>query len=149
MSTPLRRVFVYGTLKKGEPNHYWLTDVSNGKARYIAKGRTNERYPLIIATRYNIPFLLDVPGKGHFVAGEIYEVDDRMLSRLDVLEDYPKLYDRRSEMIRNEETNAIESCLIYLMRSFPKRLLEKPLLEEYRNSPEKPYVEADDIVFDE
>lgn len=149
MSATLRRVFVYGTLKKGEPNHHWLTDATNGRARFIAQGRTTERYPLIIATRYNIPFLLDVPGKGHFVVGEIYEIDDRMLGRLDVLEDYPKLYDRRPEMIRNEETNTVESCLIYLMRSFPKRLLDKPLLEEYRNSAEKPYVEADDIVFDE
>ncbi|XP_049290191.1 putative gamma-glutamylcyclotransferase CG2811 [Anopheles funestus] len=148
MSTALRRVFVYGTLKKGEPNHHWLTDVSNGRARFIAKGRTTVQYPLIVATRYNIPFLLDVPGTGHFVVGEIYEIDDRMLGRLDVLEVYPKLYDRRPEVIRNEETNVVESCWIYLMRSFPKRLLEKQLLEEYRDSPDKPYVEADDIEFD-
>ncbi|XP_052901471.1 putative gamma-glutamylcyclotransferase CG2811 [Anopheles moucheti] len=149
MSTALRRVFVYGTLKKGEPNHHWLTDVGNGRVRFIAKARTTVQYPLIVASRHNVPFLLDVPGTGHFVVGEIYEIDDRMLSHLDVLEDYPKLYDRRPEVIRNEETNTDESCWTYLLRSFPKHLLEKPLLEEYRDSAEKPYVEADDIEFDE
>uniref|UniRef100_A0A182WY00 Gamma-glutamylcyclotransferase family protein n=1 Tax=Anopheles quadriannulatus TaxID=34691 RepID=A0A182WY00_ANOQN len=149
MSTTLRRVFVYGTLKRGEPNHHWLTDAANGQARFIAKGRTVGRYPLVVATRHNVPFLLDVPGTGHSVVGEIYEIDDRMLGRLDVLEDYPQLYDRRPEEIRNETSSAVECCLVYLIRSFPKRLLELPLLEEYRDTPEKPYAESDDIVFDE
>ncbi|XP_053669703.1 putative gamma-glutamylcyclotransferase CG2811 [Anopheles nili] len=153
MST-LRRVFVYGTLKRGEPNHHWLTDVTNGKARFIAKGHTTVRYPLVVASPYNIPFLLDVPGRGHFIAGEIYEVDDPMLSRLDVLEDYPKLYDRRPEVIQRVEAadgTAEESCLIYLMKSFPKQLLEKPMLEEYRDCPEQPYteVEGEEIYFEE
>uniref|UniRef100_A0A182PYE0 Gamma-glutamylcyclotransferase family protein n=1 Tax=Anopheles epiroticus TaxID=199890 RepID=A0A182PYE0_9DIPT len=149
MNTVLRRVFVYGTLKRDEPNHHWLTDAANGQARFIAKGRTVERYPLVVATRHNVPFLLDVPGKGYQVAGEIYEIDDHMLSRLDVLEDYPRLYDRRPEEITNEENSTVELCWFYLLRNFPQRLLEKPLLEEYRNSAEKPYVESDDIVFDE
>uniref|UniRef100_A0A182JQ59 Gamma-glutamylcyclotransferase family protein n=1 Tax=Anopheles christyi TaxID=43041 RepID=A0A182JQ59_9DIPT len=149
MSPTLRRVFVYGTLKRGEPNHHWLTDVANGQARFIAKGRTIVQYPLVVATRHNIPFLLDMPGTGHLVAGEIYEIDDRMLGRLDVLEDYPRLYDRRPEEIRCEVSNTVECCWVYLMRSFPKRLLELPLLEEYRDSTEKPYVEADHVVFDE
>ena len=35
-----------------------------------------DRYPLVIASRYNIPYLLDVPGRGEFVVGEIYAIDD-------------------------------------------------------------------------
>lgn len=42
--------------------------------------------PLVIATRYNIPFLLDKPGAGNYVAGEIYDVDARMMERLDEIE---------------------------------------------------------------
>lgn len=42
--------------------------------------------PLVIATRYNIPFLLDKPGAGNYVAGEIYAVDSRMMGRLDEIE---------------------------------------------------------------
>lgn len=90
----LRKVFVYGTLKKGEPNHNWLTDKQNGFARFLSRATTTTKMPLIIATRYNIPFLLNKPGKGNYVAGEIYEVDDKMMDQLDNLEDCPNLYER-------------------------------------------------------
>uniref|UniRef100_A0A2M4CNS9 Gamma-glutamylcyclotransferase family protein n=1 Tax=Anopheles darlingi TaxID=43151 RepID=A0A2M4CNS9_ANODA len=149
----LRRVFVYGTLKQGEPNHHWLTDVANGTASFVGRGTTVARYPLVIGSRYNIPFLLDVPGRGHQVRGEIYDIDDRMLARLDVLEDYPRLYERRPEAIQSEgKTGGTEvvSCWIYLLQRFPPALLEKPMLEEYRNSTALPYTEShDDKVFDD
>lgn len=62
---PLHRVFVYGTLKRGEPNHSLIQDAANGYAKFLGIGRTVTPYPLIIATRYNIPFLLKKPGIGH------------------------------------------------------------------------------------
>jgi hypothetical protein len=61
----LHRVFVYGTLKRGEPNHHWMTDTSKGFSRLLGVGRTVKKYPLVIATKYNIPFILDCPGRGH------------------------------------------------------------------------------------
>jgi gamma-glutamylaminecyclotransferase len=61
----LHRVFVYGTLKRGEPNHHWMTDTSKGYSRFLGVGRTVKKYPLVIATKYNIPFILDCPGHGH------------------------------------------------------------------------------------
>jgi len=61
----LHRVFVYGTLKRGEPNHHWMTDTSKGFSRFLGVGRTVKKYPLVIATKYNIPFILDCPGHGH------------------------------------------------------------------------------------
>lgn len=88
------KVFVYGTLKSGEPNHFWITDVSNGSARLLSAGETVEKYPLVTATRFNIPFLLNLPGDGFRISGEIYEVDDEKLKQLDILEDYPRFYDR-------------------------------------------------------
>ncbi|XP_058053860.1 putative gamma-glutamylcyclotransferase CG2811 [Anopheles bellator] len=142
---PLRRVFVYGTLKRGEPNHHWLTSVANGEASFVGRGTTVARYPLVIGSRYNIPFLLDVAGQGHNVRGEIYTIDDRMLSRLDVLEDYPRLYERRPEEIRQEADGVVITCWIYLLQRFPERLLEgTELLEEYRNNAHRPYTESDD-----
>lgn len=59
------KVFVYGTLKSGEPNHHWLTDLENGHASFVGAGKTIAKYPLVIASKYNIPFLLDVPGQGN------------------------------------------------------------------------------------
>lgn len=87
-------VFVYGTLKKGEPNHYWLTSADHGFAKFQCTAITATKFPLIVATKYNIPFLLNVPDIGHNISGEIYSVDEQMFANLDELEDYPILYDR-------------------------------------------------------
>lgn len=105
----LFKVFVYGTLKRGEPNHHWLTRSENGVSRFLGIGTTVEKFPLVVGTRYNIPFLLDQRGTGHNVQGEIYEVDEAMFANLDVLEDYPNYYDREEQAIAmNDEYVAIE-----------------------------------------
>lgn len=44
--------------------------------------------PLVIATRYHIPFVLNKPGTGNQVLGEIYDVDEKMMSTCDSLENY-------------------------------------------------------------
>ncbi|XP_005460817.1 gamma-glutamylaminecyclotransferase B [Oreochromis niloticus] len=90
----MTRVFVYGTLKKGQPNYYRMIDSNNGKAEYLGSAFTIQKYPLVIATEYNIPFLLNIPGQGHRVHGEIYKVDDQMLKFLDDFESVPTLYQR-------------------------------------------------------
>lgn len=92
--TNFAKVFVYGTLKNGQPNHYWMTDTKNGAALFIDKGMTQTKFPLIVATKYNIPCLLNAMGTGHYINGEIYSIDEQKLRHLDELEDYPQLYDR-------------------------------------------------------
>ena len=105
VSTLLFNIFVYGTLKKGQPNHMLLTNVTNGNANFVSNGQTLNQFPLVIGTRYNIPFLLDKPGTGYNVSGEVYEVNETMLSRLDILEDYPEFYDREQQDIHIEDGN--------------------------------------------
>lgn len=63
--SPLKRIFVYGTLKRGEPNNGILLNSTNGHAKFKGIGKTFNKYPLVIATKYNIPFLLKKPGTGH------------------------------------------------------------------------------------
>lgn len=63
--SPLKRIFVYGTLKRGEPNYGILINRDNGHAKFKGIGRTINKYPLVIATKYNIPFLLKKPDTGH------------------------------------------------------------------------------------
>uniref|UniRef100_A0A1I8NIG1 Gamma-glutamylcyclotransferase family protein n=1 Tax=Musca domestica TaxID=7370 RepID=A0A1I8NIG1_MUSDO len=137
----LFKVFVYGTLKRGEPNHHWLTKAENGYARFIAAGQTDEKFPLVVGTRYNIPFLLDHPGVGHNIQGEIYEVDKSMFANLDILEDYPNYYDREIQKITTTESRETVPCWIYLIRKFPEKLLEKEHLTSYHNTSAKPYRE--------
>lgn len=99
----LTYVFVYGTLKRGQPNHHWLTadpaEADHGTATLVGTGRTLRKYPLIVGTRYNIPFLLDQPGTGHLLHGEVYAIDAAKLAHLDVLEDYPSFYGREQQQI--------------------------------------------------
>lgn len=64
MSSNLTRVFAYGTLKRGQPNHYLMQDAKNGIAKFLTKAETVERFPLVVGTRYNIPFLLNKLGAG-------------------------------------------------------------------------------------
>ncbi|XP_055374256.1 putative gamma-glutamylcyclotransferase CG2811 isoform X2 [Condylostylus longicornis] len=132
-------VFVYGTLKRNQPNHYWLTDPENGEAIFIGEGKTKEKFPLVVGTRYNIPFLLNKVGVGNNIEGEIYEINDKMLSKLDILEDYPQYYDREIRDI--QMGNETLKCWLYLIRKFPESLLNKKLLTSYSNTKELPYRE--------
>jgi len=92
-------VFVYGTLKAGEPNYEVMSDEATGRAEFVGAGTTVHKYPLVIGSRYNIPFLLLEQGSGHNVHGEVYCVDDEKLKALDILEAYPRFYTRRQEEI--------------------------------------------------
>lgn len=58
-------VFVYGTLKGRCPNNYILENSENGKAEFLFEALTVELFPLIVATKYEIPFLLDRSGIGN------------------------------------------------------------------------------------
>uniref|UniRef100_A0A3Q3N5Z0 Gamma-glutamylaminecyclotransferase n=1 Tax=Mastacembelus armatus TaxID=205130 RepID=A0A3Q3N5Z0_9TELE len=100
----MTRVFVYGTLKKGQPNYFRMFNHNNGKAKFLASALTSEKYPLVIAGKYNIPFLLNIPGEGKRVHGEIYKVDDKMLKFLDDFEGVPKTYQRTMIQLEVEES---------------------------------------------
>lgn len=77
-------VFVYGTLKRGHGNHHWL-----GDAPFLGEAVL----PDVVLHDLG-PFPMAVPGEG-VVRGEVYGVDADGLARLDRLEGYPRLYDRR------------------------------------------------------
>ncbi|CAK1548887.1 unnamed protein product [Leptosia nina] len=131
-------VFVYGTLKRNEPNHYWLTNPDNGCGKFVSEGMTKKKYPLVIATKYNIPFVLYSPGNGHQIKGEIYSVDDKMLANLDILEDYPKWYIREIEEIIVKTPNSTKEetmkCWLYFLKNFKPDLLEMKLYESYSSN---------------
>ncbi|KAM6986735.1 gamma-glutamylaminecyclotransferase B-like [Aplochiton taeniatus] len=93
-SIQMTRIFVYGTLKTGQPNYFRMVDKSNGAAKFLGTARTVKKYPLVIAGEYNIPFLLNIPGDGQRIRGELYEVDDKMLAFLDDFESCPTMYQR-------------------------------------------------------
>jgi len=84
-STSVTRVFVYGTLLSGEPNHRLLRG-----ARLVGAARTQPRFTL-----YDYGPFPALASKGRrAVAGEVYEVDAPMLAALDRLEGHPRFYRR-------------------------------------------------------
>ncbi|XP_043091660.1 gamma-glutamylaminecyclotransferase C-like [Puntigrus tetrazona] len=131
----MQHVFVYGTLKKGQPNHVEMLDPANGRAEFLARARTVEPYPLVIATDENVPFLLDAPGTGRRVCGEIYRVDQKMLEFLDEFEDCPKTYQRTEIRLevrdRDREGDNIQEAFVYSTITYEPEWLQKPTYESY------------------
>jgi gamma-glutamylcyclotransferase (GGCT)/AIG2-like uncharacterized protein YtfP len=80
------RVFVYGTLRAGEPNHYLLDDHD-----LVGSVCTEPVFELVSLGAF--PAM--VAGGTTAVVGEVYEVDPITLAALDRLEGHPRFYQRR------------------------------------------------------
>jgi gamma-glutamylcyclotransferase (GGCT)/AIG2-like uncharacterized protein YtfP len=98
-------VFVYGTLKKHGSNHKLLE-----KSKFI-KNHILEHCQLC-DYGHGFPYLIH--SAGYYVHGEVYEVDDRILSRLDQLEGVPHLYMRRLSNFDYNGTTHIGGLSYYL-----------------------------------
>lgn len=94
-------VFVYGTLLKGEYNHHVL-----GWAQFVGTTKTPPKYDLFNLGSY--PAM--VAGGSTAVKGELYAVDDEILSRLDRLEGHPEYYERIE--IQLEDTTQVHTYLM-------------------------------------
>lgn len=79
------RVFVYGTLLRGETNHHFLR-----RARFLGRFTTRPSFALYSTGPY--PVLC--PGGRFAVSGEVYAISGLTLQALDRLEGYPEEYDR-------------------------------------------------------
>ncbi|GAB2255782.1 hypothetical protein Droror1_Dr00009560 [Drosera rotundifolia] len=80
-------IFVYGTLKRGFPNHTLLSSLiaTNDAHFHGSNYRTLNPFPLVCGP-FRVPFLLHLPGQGHRVWGELYSLSDLGLERVDELE---------------------------------------------------------------
>ena len=78
-------VFALGTLKRGFPLHHGLAD-----ARFCGEYRTVARFPMLIAGPWYAPMIFNEPGVGHHLSGDLYEVDEACLARLDTMESVGK-----------------------------------------------------------
>ncbi|XP_039298330.1 gamma-glutamylaminecyclotransferase C-like [Nilaparvata lugens] len=143
-------LFVYGTLKQGEPNQDVIKTENkiDGKeqpqSQFIGKAETIEKYPLVIATKHNVPFLLNLPGTGYNVTGEIYEINDKMLEKLDIFEECPEYYIRRKECVRLLDTQKTAECWIYFLKGHHPNLIKLEMFNNYCSNGEHglPYLES-------
>ena len=90
-------LFVFGTLKQGFRNAH----VNRGR-RLGGNFATVAAYPLLIMGPRCLPWLLDRPGEGLPVVGQVFEVDGQALAAMDVLErvDDPLWYRRQPIRVR-------------------------------------------------
>jgi gamma-glutamylaminecyclotransferase len=85
-------LFVFGTLKEGHPNFH----INKGR-RIPGDFVTAQAHPLFIVGPRLLPWLLERPGQGLPVIGQLFEADDAALALMDELEriDDPLWYQRR------------------------------------------------------
>lgn len=92
------RLFIYGTLKKGGRLHRHMEG-----QKFIGKVKTAPKYRLYAVGWF--PGLYELPSEdddvGKSIEGELYEVDDECLARLDRVEGVPSLYQRRAVTVQN------------------------------------------------
>ncbi|KAK4036250.1 putative gamma-glutamylcyclotransferase CG2811 [Daphnia magna] len=133
-------VFVYGTLKRNQPNHHYLSS-----AKFITEATCFEKFPLVIASKYNIPFAINKPGSGFRIKGELFTVDEETLAKLDELENHPTLYVRQLQSFETTDGKIVEAW-VYLLQEYKPEMLELEFFESYFSEGKhgKQYVASDD-----
>jgi gamma-glutamylaminecyclotransferase len=98
-STRTHLIFVYGTLRKSQCNHYFLD-----RSKFLGNAKTKKHYALYGSW---IPFLTRAAPVSQ-VTGEVYSIDDATLSQLDRLEGHPDAYIReQAEVVLEDGTELI------------------------------------------
>jgi len=91
-------IFVYGTLKRGQRNHHFLNN-----QKFLGDAQTEPRYRLYDAGRH--PALVDDPQNGIAVQGEVWQVSEETLQKLDEYEGMPDYFSRKSIHLQGWDTS--------------------------------------------
>lgn len=97
----VHRLYVYGTLKKGQYFHEKY--LGGEKAKFLGPARAGLDYSLYID---GLPHLV-IEKTDKPVKGELYEVDDKVLKTLDDLEGHPNVYFREIIEVFDEMGNRV------------------------------------------
>ena len=106
------RVAVYGTLLTGEGNYGVGADALDRKPCRL-RGTLYDPH-------YGFPAFVPKSRGAFAVAGEVLEVAEETFARLDRLEGYPHLYDRKRVPILLEDGSRVEAW-VYVLQRLPER----------------------------
>ncbi|MEI4620275.1 gamma-glutamylcyclotransferase [Bacillus pfraonensis] len=116
----MQYVFVYGTLRKQQANAHYLHEATCIAEEAWTYGRlfdTNEGYPAMILS------------KGEKVYGEVYEVSDMVLEKLDELEEYT---DNPEKDLYNRITQPVylgdKTITAYVYIAYSEHMLLEPII---------------------
>ena len=104
------RIFVFGTLKQGFCNFH-----INRGTRVGGDFVTVQAHPLYVIGPRHLPWLLQQPGVGHPVVGQLFEVDNITLADMDILERItePLWYRREAIAVRPREGGEAIEAWVY------------------------------------
>jgi len=103
-------LFVYGTLKKGGWNHYYLKD-----AEFMGEAETVEKYAMYVSGM--IPFVVKNE-KISTIKGELYRVNKEILKKVDLLEGHPFGYKREKVKVRLRESGEEKEAWMYIWKNY-------------------------------
>jgi gamma-glutamylaminecyclotransferase len=129
----MHRVFVYGTLKRGFPNH----EAGMKGQRFLARARTCDAIPLVVTGRWYSPTLISETGIGQRVFGETFDVSDHALAGLDGIEGthLPLGYDRIRITVESVDDGVVFDAWTYIKDRARIDVIHSGMLDEYHLDP--------------
>lgn len=122
----ITKLFVYGSLKSGFSNN----DIIRKLGRKIGDVETVEKYPMFSnkSSFIEYPYLINEPGNGRIIKGELWELHHTKLKYLDEFES--KLY-KKIKIIVSDKDNKKINCLVYV-KVKPVDYSSNKLLNEWK-----------------
>ena len=113
------RIFVYGTLKEGFPNFD-----TNAGIRIPGDFFTKNRYPLYLVGERHSPWMVNTPGEGERVIGQVFEVKPEVLERIDILQRVSALdgYERIEIAVISQSAEGEVELLVHAYLKHPRNL---------------------------
>lgn len=99
----MRLIFVYGSLMRGQPNHHYMDG-----ATYLGDGITLPEYAMVSMGGFPAVYA----NGDTAIMGEVYQVPDKVLDRMDRLEGHPIWYKRTPIKLVNRS-----KAEMYIMQS--------------------------------
>ena len=122
-SDNLVKVFFYGTLKRNQPNDDQLL---NRNVTFLSEAVTVDKWPLIIASEFNLPFLLFKKGVGKYVHGEMYLIDQEAKEFFDDFEGiHDNFYSAKIIEVKDQKTGTVHQVTTYMMDNFKEELINE------------------------
>ena len=134
----MSKLFVYGTLKRGFPNHHYMAGAS-----YVGDALTVDAYPLVVGGTWFTPYLIPERGSGHRVKGELWEVPDAMIPAIDELESVhlPNGYRREQIPVVLDGVSSSVEAWTYFRKREHIAVIHTGNLDDYQD---RRYTAADD-----
>jgi len=114
-------IFVYGSLKRGFQNQAFLEH-----AEFIGNAFTEEKYVMVKGP--NFPFLLKQHSEFECkpISGELYKIDKKTLSSVDILEGNGFLYNREKTVVRACYGETFDAWIYFLLDDTLTQLMKTP-----------------------